>query len=521
MTKAKHCWDSTWCGADVFLDSADAHIVFYGACGWPTRWASLPAATWLGRVATWLLVAWAWQRLSGAIVPRRYVSVLTAAWFLVLNSGCHLAGEWAVGGFEAKAVAYGFVLGALSAMVRGRWNATWVWLGAATALHVLVGGWSLVAAALAWALAKSPRPALRTMWRGLLVGAALALAGMIPALWLSRGVDAATMTEANMIYVFSRLPHHLLFHAFAPERLVLFGLLVMAWFLLSQTVGHCAPWLPLHRFAIGALSIAVLGIILDLGLLAWPAVAASCLRFYWFRLADVAVPLAVSVGLPVVLTRGEASGLLTRARAWCVWGAAVIIPLVILGHLFLQHQLDFRPGGIVQSSPGTAWTVGQRTSRYRSWQEACRWIAAHTEEQARFLTPRNQQTFKWYAQRAEVVCWKDIPQDQASIVAWWHVLHEIYPPAVIEDGLGAWSDEQLREIAQRQQVDYILVDRAYTKRRLGLPRVYPESPAAEGWFEVFRANEAMAETKDALTEDGLRQPRMGRQPLLPDSDRGS
>ncbi len=501
LAKAKRYWDPGWCGPDIFLDSAAAHGAFYGLFGWPTRWLSLGAMTWCGRLGTWVLVAWAWQRLSWAILPSRYVSVLTAAWFLMLTRYGHLAGEWAVGGFEAKSVAYVCVFGGLRALALQRWAGGWAWFGAATAMHVLVGGWSMVAAALAWLLSGPTRPALRCMGPGLLVGGGLALAGLLPAWRLSAGVAAATAAEANLIYVFGRLSHHLVFHLFAPRRLALFGSLLLAWVLLARLARRCEPWSRLHGFAVGALTISVLGIFLDLALLCDPTWAARVLRFYWFRLSDVAVPLVVSLAVPLVLRRWESRG------HWAVralWAAAVLAPMLLLGSLYVDQQRDFRPGGIVQSSPRGAWTDRQQTARYRAWQDACRWIDQHTEPHARFLTPRHQQTFKWYAQRAEVACWKDIPQDASSIVAWWRLLHEIYPPAVVERGLGAWSDERLLEIVQREQVDYIVVDRGATRRRLGFPRLYPASPREEGWFEVYRAGSerpAGSEVADSMIPD--------------------
>ncbi len=127
-----------------------------------------------------------------------------------------------------------------------------------------------------------------------------------------------------------------------------------------------------------------------------------------------------------------------------------------------------------------------RQQRFRAWCDVCAWIAKETDSQSRFLTPRNQQTFKWYAGRAELVCWKDIPQDATSIVQWWRLLREIYTPAVIEGGLGVWSDQQLQELAQRHQVDYILIDRGRTRRRLGLQRVYPDSFSASSDYELYR-----------------------------------
>ena len=111
---------------------------------------SQTALAWTGRTITWLLLAWAWRRLSVAVIPRRWYSVLTAALFACLMERCHMAGEWVIGGVEAKGFAYVLVLLGLEALLRSRWNrALWLF-GEASAFHVLVGGWAMVAAAVAW-----------------------------------------------------------------------------------------------------------------------------------------------------------------------------------------------------------------------------------------------------------------------------------------------------------------------------------------------------------------------------------
>lgn len=53
-----------------------------------------------------------------------------------------------------------------------------------------------------------------------------------------------------------------------------------------------------------------------------------------------------------------------------------------------------------------------------AWQEVCGWIRAHTPADACFLTPRGASSFHWHAERREVVCWKNIPQDAAGILEW-------------------------------------------------------------------------------------------------------
>ena len=43
LAKAKHYWHPDWAAGDFFLETADAHQVFYWTFGWLTLWLSLDA----------------------------------------------------------------------------------------------------------------------------------------------------------------------------------------------------------------------------------------------------------------------------------------------------------------------------------------------------------------------------------------------------------------------------------------------------------------------------------------------
>ncbi|HEX3727930.1 MAG TPA: hypothetical protein VHV08_16880, partial [Pirellulales bacterium] len=174
MSKAEHYWDANWCARDFFCGTADAHQVFYWTFGWLSRWLPLAELAWCGRVLTWGLLAWAWQRLSWSLVPVPLLGVLTAAIWVALNDRCAMAGEWLIGGVEAKGFAYVLVLLGLESLVRGRWTAMWLLFGAASSFHVIIGGWSVVAGLVVW-LASSDRPSwprtLAALGCGLLLAA--------------------------------------------------------------------------------------------------------------------------------------------------------------------------------------------------------------------------------------------------------------------------------------------------------------------------------------------------------------
>jgi len=431
LGKAIHFWNPQWAQGDSFLESKDAHAVFYFTFGWLSLVLSPFWFAWTGRVLTWGLMAWAWRRLSVAVVPRPWLSILTAALFGALTQYCHFAGEWVIGGLEAKGFAFVLVFLGLEAMVRGRWNRTWLLLGGASAFHVLVGGWSVVAAGLTWLACRKDRPKLLSMLPALLGGLVLSLPGLIPALLLNQGVSSDIVQQANFIYVFGRLAHHLapwVLPDYFPLQFTLFALTFLAWLALCRITPAEAPARRLRLFVGAAVLIAIVGG--AIGPLAYydANLAARLLKFYWFRLSDVAVPLgtALAVGSLVVFLLAS-----RPAAGRCVLAIAVAAAGVHIG----IHAVR-----IFQSAPERAFRLTipiidpdlspaqNRRARYADWREICAWIAApdNIPPDARFLTPRESCTFKWYTGRAEVVTWKEVPQDAWSIVQWWRRLQDIH-----------------------------------------------------------------------------------------------
>ena len=67
-------------------------------------------------MVTWALLAWSWQRLSYAVLPRRWWSLLSGSLASMLDRSA-MAGEWIMG-VEAKGFAYPLVFLGLEALVR-------------------------------------------------------------------------------------------------------------------------------------------------------------------------------------------------------------------------------------------------------------------------------------------------------------------------------------------------------------------------------------------------------------------
>jgi len=558
LGKAIHFWNPGWLEGDFFLESTDAHQVFYFMFGWLSLWLPPVTLAWTGRAICWLLLAWAWRRLSFAAVSRPWWSVLTAALFVCLMERCQMAGEWVVGGVEAKPFAYALVFLGLEAVLRNRWNRGLLLMGAAAAFHPLVGGWSAVAAGIAWLRLRTidtqPRPAvaprtadagrglfgetdgggssgatngrgfletpsLRALWPGILGGLLLSLPGLIPSLALDWGVDWETARQAHQIYVFERLPHHLFLPGIYPEFILRLVLLWCFWLLLGT--GRIRPSLSdevqfrlarLRAFVAGVVAIALAGAAIHLLIPLDRGLAAGLLRYYWFRLTDVALPLGVAIEAAALIvgalaSRPEKKGTVpdqpsVGARrngpeagtmlAWSLhkWGLSPIFRptagrcWLALAIVLSAFHLGDRAIDRIAPAPPRSHKMADfkegssRSGDFDDWRAACEWIARSGEipPEALFLTPRLSRTFRWYAERREVVAWKDLPQAAREIVEWWRRVQDVHGTGLPlrsrrwYEPLAAAGTERLVQLGAKYHADYAITER--TDPPLKLDAVY-------------------------------------------------
>ena len=240
--KAIHFWHPDWLASDNFLGTPDSHWLYYAVFGVFSLIFDSATLAWFGRCLIWILTAWSWRALSRSVIPRQWFSVLTALGFVFFLDTFHLAGEWIIGGVEGKGFAFPFIFWGLGAFLQGRTRICWVLWGIASAFHVLAGGWTVLAALLAWTLSefrlrKNFRAVLksfRTILPALCLGGVISLFGLIPALMLDSGANAETIRQAHRIYVYERLAHHLVPSSLPWTYLLRFLLLAGVWALFCR-----------------------------------------------------------------------------------------------------------------------------------------------------------------------------------------------------------------------------------------------------------------------------------------------
>jgi hypothetical protein len=475
LCKAKHFRDGSWCTNDFFIASADVHCVFYTVMGPLTHLVSFDQSAWSGRILVQGLLAFGWVRLAQRLAPGSLATACSAAIFLALQATVNLSGEWLIGGVEAKGFAYAALLLAIAAACQESWIEAGIETGVAISFHPVVGGWGLVALAAAHFVGSASKHSVRVdshrlggptcTWRTLVLSPILCLVfslpGLIPAFAMMAArpsVDNALL--ADKIQVFSRLKHHLDPARFTTSGWWWYAGLLVAWLVLRRFTERSAAERFLTRFVLATLAVAVGGLVSGIWLR-----SPGLMKFYPFRLFDIFLPIAVALtvaGLFERLSRGIGSKRTTLAR---VAGCGVTVA-----------ALGWSIGAPGRTRNPCHWP----TETWTDFQEACLWIDGATPPDAVFLTPLYNVGFKWYAQRAEYVTWKDCPQDAVGILEWNRRTKRVkrWVPRRSKGGI---SPVALAEIQEQTEVGYILtigpppagIEPIYTNRSISVCAIRP------------------------------------------------
>jgi hypothetical protein len=498
LTKARHYADPSWGAGDFFLETPDAHGVFYVLFGPLAAGMPLEQAAWIGRVLGWIALAIGFRHGVAPLLQSTWGRVVAAAVFSAALRHTTMAGEWVIGGCEAKVFAWALVLAAMGEAAAGRFAIGWLVAGAATAVHPIVGGWAMVAIAAAWiasgGAAAWPRDAVSIA--AMIGGIALAACGVVPALGLSAGATAAERAAANQIYVVDRLPHHLLPGSFAEPLVARHLLAILGWWLLSRLAGpaRSAAWSRAESFTLAAIAISLAGAAIACCESLAPGAAIGLLRFYWFRLADVMVPFSLAVSAAAVLEDEAACRRLGLLPPF-VW--RVVITILLCAEVAGQSRHWPWPdaGRVVPRADAKVEAA--------AWADICDWVKHNTPVDACFLTPRGAASFTWRTGRREVVSWKNSPQDARSLVEWRRRIADCFSAdgaiANMETSTVALGAERLREVADRYEADFVIVPlKTLAACRPGCVPVADDLPAervhANDGYAVLRLGKNPEET---------------------------
>lgn len=479
LTKARNFWDPSWCSRDPFLQSTNAHLVFYATIGLFTKFCSLEGSAWLGRLMGWLMLSSGWTALAARLIPYRWGALWSAWLFLLFAAIGNWSGEWVVGGIEAKVLSYGCGWWSLACALSGQKIRAAGWSGLAVSFHPVVGIWNTAAVVIAlliddWRFWRVLRHLDWKSWA--LSGVAwiaLAAPGLFPALAMVRAANPQEAYQADYIQVFHRLAHHLDPWHFSQIGYGWYAGLLAVSAGLYFMPGKSDRWNLAARYALAAVLIALAGVFIraipDIArelqaanwfpnaketLQAWsnyrPKLA-GLLKFYPFRLADVVVPwgcalLVVNAAAGFAGHTEDESGVAkeqpsssqTRRRrlVWGVFAACFGVSLVL-------PAIDRNPSRLTPE-------------QLAGWIDACRWVDRETPRDALCYSANDGWALRWYAHRADFLSFKDCPQDAPGIVAWNERFRQLSNWSR-QSSIDGYSPNELRDLRRQTGIDYLIV----------------------------------------------------------------
>jgi hypothetical protein len=437
-------WDPTFLSRDwTFAGPFYGHLIFSYLFGSLTTVFSLETVAWIGRVLSWSLILVALLELGKHFaIPLWMISFSIFLWLLYQQSP--VGGEWVLGTFEAKCIAYIFLFFGLSELMKGRDLLGSFLLGLCFTFHSVVGMWALLAVGLSVLCLRYSVARLLKMAACVLVSAAPGLIVTLPTI----SGDWALSQEQAKFLALVAAPFHLDPASF-PKRDVFLLLVLFSfnWLYFRSTPDNKSLRF-LNYFLL------FLGLFSLMGVVARLTGHYRFLFYFPFRLFPVFVPLFFFFCLMGVchhrsLSRREGRWLLTLGIL-----ALLCLPSAI-GQLMDQTKRHY------------GYWVG-----YYDWddlQKSFIWVSENTPKTSIVILPPWRKESFYLSRRATIANWAWPRMDRFQ--EWQERIKALIGDFSLEDEhLGSkWEDhyDQLSEneiasIVAKYGGDYLVSESTYT-----------------------------------------------------------
>ncbi|MBW4518537.1 MAG: hypothetical protein KME16_02225 [Scytolyngbya sp. HA4215-MV1] len=415
---ARHFVDPSWIAGDWYLNQpAGYRFLFQAIAGKLILGIGFFATSIVGRLLGYSLIAWGMTRISQRLGLRLPTLLLSVCVWLFICGQRLVAREWMIGGFEAKVLAYGCIVLAISFFLENRDRWTAALLGCATSFHVLVGGWSFLAIVGCWGLRWKARSIPLSEGAKILALYGITASFGIQAVLTQLFTPAPpSLLSPSYIYVFLRLPHHLNPQSWGYQwriwfMLYLLLLLGRVWQLRSTDPAVLGEEFNsaqqrLAEFA----AMSVVPFLLGVAIAPFDA-QGSLLQYYPFRLADVILPMSTCL----LMGCGLQQAFVKRPRNWTI--ACILIVSLIGSFSFSTFQKQLT--GFLQFSGAEQRISPEEKQLYA-------WIRTHTPKDAVLVSPpADMYGLTWMAERPTIAKYKFLPQGKAGILTWYERLSDL------------------------------------------------------------------------------------------------
>jgi hypothetical protein len=360
---------------------------------------SVSTLGWLGRLVFWPLLGYLLLRVGQRLGLGPWPAALAVVLWLVNNQSL-VGGEWILGSFEAKTVAYACLLGAILAVTRQQVPVALALLGLTLSFHPAVGLWAAWGIGIALLVLRETRgPAIRWSWLALL----LAVPGIISALSANEDVSSAI----DRFVVLQAIPYHL--DPFFGGKTLGFGqaavhaALLVGMFAFNLWAATRSSRDLTQRFFVAYQVAAAIPFALAYvarGLHLWEP-----LRFMPLRSFPLLVPLVFffqAVRLTLGASRAEGTNRRRRRRARRQ--GALGLAAVVLIALVPTSPILAAPRMVLRNVK--AWTQDDDVA------DAFGWIRQNTRTTTTCIVPIDRQDAFARTERPQVANWQAIPYDR-------------------------------------------------------------------------------------------------------------
>lgn len=420
----------------TFSVPANEHWLFNRLFGFAATLVPIEILGWIGRIAVWFLTLQILLRIGRLWqIPNWATAVAIAFWLAI---GQSLVGdEWIVGGFEAKEIAYIFLLYALYYFSLNRTILPAVFLGFAFAFHPAVGMWSALAVGFALLWEKIP---VKTLVKIVALTSIIALGGILPLIseQLAAQPDSA---ESWRYIILVRFPWHFdPFYFSKSATLILLAMFAFNFAVFRRSENCAMRFLLKFQTGLAIFFLAAFA-------LRWFEMF-EWLRFLPVRLFPVFAPLFFAFTV-------------FRARTLVKSDKSKIFIVLFVFAIFVRLD-PFAASFAAIRNTYASWMVATD-----DFQMVSRWIAVNTPPNAVVIQPPNRRDVWYLSQRATIASYAY--QTFGRLDEWRERVADLTGNAVITDSQTGFetvetafnnlSENQINEIRKKYAATY-LVSRA-------------------------------------------------------------
>lgn len=427
--RAFHTLHPEWIPDDIFVGAPQGdHWLFFRFLAFLFWLAGPIGGAILSRFVIWSLMAAAIVSLGRSLALRLPAILIGVALFIGYDQS-RLGGETIVGEAIARHLCYPLILFALSAWIRARFVIAGALLGAAIAVHVLVGAWAAAIILPLMFIDERARSDQRFRFGPAIICILFALPGLIPILPLVHSSELVGSAVADEIFISFRHPHHLQPNSWPLGDYLHFGFMIAAFLLLSRRQAPSVAMTRLRQFAWLMIVVTALGIAFGICVR-----NAFFLKLHPYRFAPPLMTFFVSLLIAqFMLALGN-----VRWRSVAV----MLVMLVAVWHA---------PRGAHQFYRDTVTRSELEQGRI----DALQWVRRATPAGAVVLANPAWSDIQWQSRRSSVVSFKLVPFEPERVIEWYERLSTIVPQppwSQLGHEMMRWISRVYESIPQRELV---------------------------------------------------------------------